>query len=562
MLPPLLSQLIRAPVVDPARQSRGAMLQTYLVTLIAARIFLSIADLIDPDLVPVGTGGLAGVAHLLLLGGVLMVLRLGHVRTAAVATIALTILLVTSILAREGLATNGIMALGYMVPLAIAAVMLSRLSLVVVSAVVIGATAWVAFSEQAPQPFHPLAAIITFTLCAAIIALLLDRYRADWEKAIRTARANEERLQLVLQHAPIGMVLSDPDFVITYWNPAAEGIFGWSAAEMEGGPPDDKLIIPTLVPHIPAIRQKISSSVTTISVETKNLRKDGSEILCEWINTPLRDPDGTFLGFVAMVQDITERRRREIEAHELNSELERRVAERTAELAAKNRELEVFAYSVSHDLKAPLRGIDGYSRLLSEDFAGRLDGDGPYYIAMIRAAAANMGELIDDLLTYSRVERRAVQVRGLDLVNIVGQVVAEYGEQLAGVDLTVDLPPLIVRAEPEALSQALRNLLENALKFSRPVPAPTIAIGGERQGESGLIWVRDNGIGFSMEYHERIFELFQRLHLAEEYPGTGIGLAIVRKAVERMGGAVWATSTPGEGATFFLRLPLASKEGL
>lgn len=397
-----------------------------------------------------------------------------------------------------------------------------------------------------------------------VIADITARKAAQAELAAATAERDAllERLQLVLERAPIGVVMNAPDFTVTYWNPAAERIFGWSAAEIVGRSPYGAFVAEEARPYVEAIQRRLLAGDTSAHGQNENRTKDGRVIFCEWSNTPLFDPSGTLIAFLAMVQDVTERRRREEETRELNAELERRVAERTAELAAKNRELEVFAYSVSHDLKAPLRGIDGYSRLLEEDFAGRLDGDGPYYIAMIRAATAGMGELIDDLLAYSRVERRAPRLRGVDLGRLAGLVVAEQGDTLAraGASVEVALPELTVMAEEEGLALVLRNLLENAIKFTRDAPAPAIAIGGAARGDHCLLWVRDNGIGFAMTYHDRIFELFQRLHRAEDYPGTGIGLAIVRKAVERMGGAVWAESAPGQGATFFLRLPRAPVE--
>lgn len=370
------------------------------------------------------------------------------------------------------------------------------------------------------------------------------------------------RLQLVLDRTPIGVMISTADFRISYCNHAAERIFGWSAAEMVGTFPDERLLSDEVRERLLALAQQSDAKSTTLLIESENRRKDGTAIICEWHNTPLYDADGTFTGFLAMAQDVTERRRREQETRELNAELERRVAERTAELAAKNRELEVFAYSVSHDLKAPLRGIDGYSRLLAEDFAGRLDGDGPFYIAQIRAGVASMAELIDDLLAYSRVERRAMRLRGVAVGPIVERLRVELGDALAraGATLHVALPEMVVQAEEEGLALILRNLLENALKFSAGCPEPTIQLGGEVRDGSALLWVRDNGIGFAMEYHDRIFELFQRLHRAEDYPGTGIGLAIVRKAVERMGGSIWAESAPGSGACFYLRLPMPPEE--
>ncbi|MCX7670534.1 MAG: ATP-binding protein, partial [Anaerolineae bacterium] len=237
--------------------------------------------------------------------------------------------------------------------------------------------------------------------------------------------------------------------------------------------------------------------------------------------------------------------------------LEQRVAERTAELAAKNKELETFAYSVSHDLKAPLRGIYGYSSLLLRDYADRLDDEGKSFLVNIRTAAMRMERLIEDLLAYSRLERRPITIGATAILPLVHLVIAERAADIEqrGVQLTVDVPQTTVRAEPEGLMQALRNLLDNALKFTRDAKPPIIEIGGRETETSCILWVRDNGLGFDMKYHDRLFEIFQRLHRLEEYDGTGIGLAIVRKAMERMGGRVWAESAPGQGATFFLELP-------
>jgi signal transduction histidine kinase len=239
------------------------------------------------------------------------------------------------------------------------------------------------------------------------------------------------------------------------------------------------------------------------------------------------------------------------------AELEEKVAQRTAELRDINAELETFAYSVSHDLKAPLRGIDGYGRLLLQDYADKLDEDGRTFLYTIRSATQQMNQLIDDLLTYSRLERRAMTTGSLNPRLLVEMLIAERADELNARQVTpsVDIPCGTVTAEAEGLVEALRNLLENALKFTRDVPAPRIEIGGRETDKTCILWVRDNGIGFDMQYHDRIFEIFQRLHRAEDYPGTGIGLAIVRKVMQRMGGRVWAESTPGQGATFFLEVP-------
>jgi len=237
--------------------------------------------------------------------------------------------------------------------------------------------------------------------------------------------------------------------------------------------------------------------------------------------------------------------------------LEERVRERTIQLEAANKELETFAYSVSHDLKAPLRGIDGYSRFLLDDYASQLDEDGQLFIHNIQQGAEQMNTLIDDLLAYSRVERRPLHSDVLDIARSVERIVAERAEEIAarGATVRIDLPPLTAHADLEGLAQVLRNLLDNALKFGHAGLPLQIEIGGQA-GETAIqLWVKDNGIGFDPKFNDRIFEIFQRLQRVEDYPGTGVGLAIARKAIQRMGGRIWAESAPGQGAMFFLELP-------
>jgi signal transduction histidine kinase len=251
------------------------------------------------------------------------------------------------------------------------------------------------------------------------------------------------------------------------------------------------------------------------------------------------------------------RSREEENLRRLNAELEARVRDRTAELEARNRELETFTYSVSHDLKAPLRGMDGYSRLLLEDHADRLGEEGRAFVETIRGAARQMNQLIDDLLAYSRLERRIMLSAQVPLRALVEQLVRERAEEIAarGAELCIEVPDLAVSADADGLTLAIRNLLDNALKFTRESRPPRIELRAEAAAETWRLEVTDNGIGFDARFRKRIFEIFQRLHRAEDYPGTGIGLAIVQKAVERMGGRVWAESEPGRRTSFHLEFP-------
>jgi PAS domain S-box-containing protein len=259
----------------------------------------------------------------------------------------------------------------------------------------------------------------------------------------------------------------------------------------------------------------------------------------------------------AQLGQVIQRKQAEEELRSLNIQLEQRVVDRTAELEAKNRALETFSYSVSHDLKAPLRGIDGYARLLLDDYGHCLDEEGRGFLRTIHQAASQMNQLIDDLLAYSRLERRILTRGQVNARSLVEALVAERSNDLEerAIQVTIGISCGVIFADAEGLTQVLRNLLENAIKFTKGVLAPRIEVSSLETEHSCLVWVRDNGIGFEMQHHHRIFEIFQRLHRAEDYPGTGIGLAIVRMAMERMGGRVWAESTPGEGATFFLEFP-------
>jgi len=241
----------------------------------------------------------------------------------------------------------------------------------------------------------------------------------------------------------------------------------------------------------------------------------------------------------------------------LNVTLEERVAQRTAELEAKNRELETFTYSASHDLKAPLRGIDGYAHLLLNEYAQVLGEQGCNYLGGIRQATQQMNQLINDLLTYAHLEQRVIRKEKVNLPELVQMVVQERQDEIERrkIDFSVLVGCHNVTADVDGLRQALRSLLDNALKFTPQQDGICIQLECVETEHGCLLRIRDNGIGFDMQYHDRIFEIFQRLNRAEQFPGTGIGLALVSKAMQRTGGRVWAESAPGAGATFYLEIP-------
>lgn len=304
-------------------------------------------------------------------------------------------------------------------------------------------------------------------------------------------------------------------------------------------------------------RRVMDSGIPKLSYEEPQTTPDGHSIWLRTSKVPLRNANNETIGVLGIYEDITERKHADEEIRKLNAELEQRVQQRTSELQSANSELEKFAYSVAHDLRAPLRGIDGYSRLLLAEHAAGLDEDGRQFLRNIVRATQYMSELIDDLLAYSRLDRRNMQTAQIDPRALIEALLAERADEIRtrGVAVSVAVACPSVSTDRDGLAMALRNLLENALKFTRNVPKPTIEVSGHDTGTACILAVRDNGVGFDMKFHDKIFDIFQRLHRNEDYPGTGVGLAIVRKAMERMGGRAWAESAPGKGATFYLEIP-------
>ena len=260
---------------------------------------------------------------------------------------------------------------------------------------------------------------------------------------------------------------------------------------------------------------------------------------------------------LAVVRDIKERKANELELEAYREHLEEIVARRTAEVKAKNTELETFTYSVSHDLKAPLRGIDGYSRLLEEEYANKLDEEGLQFLDNIRRSTEQMQQLIEDLLTYSRMERRDLNSSPLSVRQLIDELLFEREHEINAklARITTDISHDQIVGDRESVRQILGNFIDNALKFTTSEGEPKIKISVSKSTETWHFSVEDNGIGFDPKYGDRIFGIFQRLHRVEDFPGTGVGLALVKKAASRMNGRTWAEGRPGQGATFHLEFP-------
>ena len=243
------------------------------------------------------------------------------------------------------------------------------------------------------------------------------------------------------------------------------------------------------------------------------------------------------------------------------AKLEDRVRERTAQQEAANKELEAFSYSVSHDLRAPLRAIDGFSRIVQEDYAGKLDDEGRRLLSVIRDNSRKMGHLIDDLLEYSRLGRRPISSAEIDMQRLVEDVLGELrasGESSSSLDVGA-LPP--ARGDATLVKQVWTNLLANAIKFSGKREQPAIEVNGHENGTENVYCVKDNGAGFDMKYYDKLFGVFQRLHREEEFEGTGVGLAIVQRVVSRHGGRIWAEGKVDAGAAFYFSLPKGGRDG-
>ena len=254
-------------------------------------------------------------------------------------------------------------------------------------------------------------------------------------------------------------------------------------------------------------------------------------------------------------KELEERKHAEGEVRQLNAELEERVQTRTQDLQAANRDMEAFSYSVSHDLRAPLRAIDGFSRILMDDFLATLPEDGAAYLQKIRRASSQMAQLIDDLLRLSRINRAEMRSDPVNLSMLVQSVVNELQSREPGRVVSIEIAPdLQTQGDERLLRVAIENLMSNAWKFTGKTAQPKIEVGQIKTGDNKTFYIRDNGVGFDMAYSGKLFGAFQRLHSTDEFPGTGIGLAIVQRVIHKHSGRVWAEAEKGKGATFYFTL--------
>jgi PAS domain S-box-containing protein len=346
----------------------------------------------------------------------------------------------------------------------------------------------------------------------------------------------------------------DPEGNVLSWNAGAMRLIGYRAEEILGlhvsrFHPDDA------PPFAAEDALAVAARDGHFREEGWRVRQDGTRFWADVTLTALRDRGGALRGFADITHDKTETRAAEERIQQLNAELEERVRDRTAELARAVAELEAFSYSVSHDLRAPLRAIDGFSQALLGGAAASLDEKGRHYLDRIRAGAARMSELIDDLLLLSRVSRSDLRRAPVDVSALAAAIVSDLRRRDPERDVAVTIADgMHAVADQRLLAIALENLIGNAWKFTARRPTAHIEIGVEDGGGEPVYFVRDDGAGFDMAYADKLFGAFQRLHAATEFEGTGIGLATAQRVINRHGGSIRAEGRPGAGATFFFTL--------
>jgi PAS domain S-box-containing protein len=376
----------------------------------------------------------------------------------------------------------------------------------------------------------------------------LEQESLDREQAQADLAQSLEMFRGVFDNARgDAMILLNPEGRIEAWNAGAESLFGWAAAEAIGQP-------------LGFLGEDAGSEAAGNIFERADRGEsaynermfrtlEGAEVWGQSVTTALHHPFGGMSGYLTIVRDGTAHRQYEQMMLTQNENLERLVAGRTTELLAANAELEGFTYSVSHDMRAPLRGIVGNSRMLIEDYSDVLDLDGQIRLARLAASAMKLNSLVEDLLTYARLGKQPPKGEVCNLSDLFDDVVAdEVCDEHA--EITVQ-PNVLAYCDPGLMRMVLGNLVSNSVKYRRPEVPLRIEFGAKVEGASEAYFVRDEGIGFAMEYKEKLFKPFERLHRDDQYPGTGIGLANVMRIVERHGGKVWAEGIPGQGSTFW-----------
>ena len=386
---------------------------------------------------------------------------------------------------------------------------------------------------------------------------------ASQAAALEVRRKNKElaallesaaRLAAIVEHSDDGICSTDLERTIKSWNRGAERLYGYTRSEALGQSLD--IIIPEeRRKQDLAVFERIGKGETVENYETERRRKNGTRVDVSLTVSTVKNADGQLIGVSKVARDITDRVR-------AKEKLERTVAERTASLQQALEQMEEFSYSVSHDLRAPLRAMSAYATVLIEDYGARLDETGRGFLVKIQRSSERMTRLTNDLLTYSRVARGQVRLEPIALEPLIHDIIHQYSTlQPEVADIEIGAPILSVLGHEPTLGQCVANLLNNAVKFVAPGVKPRVRIWTEALGKQVRIWFEDNGIGIQPEYQKRVFQMFERLHPEGTFEGTGIGLTIVRRAVEKMGGTVGIESDGVNGSRFWIELRRAAEAG-
>jgi PAS domain S-box-containing protein len=398
---------------------------------------------------------------------------------------------------------------------------------------------------------------IAFILFALLVSWFSAVRRRVEQDLLRSRDALQREVAERTQQASLLNLTHDTIFVrdmqdkITYWNRGAQELYGWSPGEAIGRHAHQ--LLQTVFPTPADVILAELLSTERWEGELGKTKADGTPVMVASRWSLRRDERGQPAAILETNNDITERKRREEEIRNLNREL----GARTHELEAINKELEAFAYSVSHDLRAPLRHIAGYAELLQKNTSAVLDEKGRRYMTTILEAAKRMGNLIDDLLAFSRIGRAEARNATVSMEEVVEEVLKELQQETDGHNIAWKIDKLpVLYGDRSMLKLAMVNLISNAVKFSRTRPKAEIEIGcTEEKTNDAVLFIRDNGVGFDMKYANKLFGVFQRLHATEAFEGTGIGLATVQRIIHRHGGKIWAEAAVDSGATFFFSVP-------
>ncbi len=416
-------------------------------------------------------------------------------------------------------------------------------------------------SEAALAGYEKTKAVIVLGNISAFLFLfaagfIINREINRRNQAEEEFGSSEERFRLIVENiVDYAIFMLDPEGHVISWNNGAERIKGYRVDEILGrhfacfypredierGKPQDEL--------------KAAAAAGRTEDEGRRVRKDGTTFWANALITAIKDKNGNLRGFVKITRDMTKHEETLEEIRQLNVHLEGR----TAQLSAANAELEAFSYSVAHDLRAPLRQIAGFSKILTEEHAVELLPAAVRYLEKIQEGAEQMGHLVDDLLNFARVGQQALSYATTSLNSIVQSAIEELETEGAGRDIEWRIDDLsTVECDPVLIKQVFVNLLSNALKYTRKRERALIYIGQTILNNQPILFVRDNGVGFEMKYAGKLFGIFQRLHKARDFEGTGVGLAIVDRIVRKHGGRIWAEAELEKGATFFFTLAALS----